>query len=367
MIHRGLVNMKIHYGLSGILILLALLMLVGQQPHIAYLQTTSRLFPETGKTVQGRFLEYWQANGGLAQQGFPISEEMQEQSDINGKVYEVQYFERALFERHPENAAPNDVLLALLGRLHAKQKYPSGFPRQTPNVSTDSVFFTETGHRLGGRFLAYWRSSGGLAQQGYPISDEFTEVSELDGKSYTVQYFERAVFELHPENSPPHDVLLSQLGTFRYKNRHVRPSPTRILTPTLVPTGTPVPTITPTPVDLMSCEGVPPPVDMRVDPPCGALYDYFTFRGYQFYDDDFAGVYITLPDGKVFGAPFQVRIDQNAETQSVRVQTNANTPFYGIWTITMEGVKTHRKVYGYFKVIPHVPTPCPHPDKYYCR
>jgi hypothetical protein len=35
-----------------------------------------------------------------------------------------------------------------------------------------------------------------------------------------VQYFERAVFEFHPENQPPHDVLLSQLGTFRFKTKY---------------------------------------------------------------------------------------------------------------------------------------------------
>ena len=78
------------------------------------------------------------------------------------------------------------------------------------------MLFPETGKRLGGRFLQYWRQNGGLMQQGYPISDEFFEVSDLDGKPYTVQYFERAVFELHPENRPPYDVLLSQLGTFRF-------------------------------------------------------------------------------------------------------------------------------------------------------
>jgi branched-chain amino acid transport system substrate-binding protein len=35
-----------------------------------------------------------------------------------------------------------------------------------------------------------------------------------------VQYFERAVFELHPENQPPFDVLLSQLGTFQNRQKH---------------------------------------------------------------------------------------------------------------------------------------------------
>ena len=53
----------------------------------AQAQSTSRTFTETGKTVKGRFLAYWDAHGGLAQQGFPISEEMQETSETNGKTY----------------------------------------------------------------------------------------------------------------------------------------------------------------------------------------------------------------------------------------------------------------------------------------
>src|SRR3954452_7432173 len=79
-----------------------------------------------------------------------------------------------------------------------------------------SQTFPETGRTVEGKFLAYWNSHGGLAQQGYPISDEMQEVSDTNGKTYTVQYFERAVFELHSENKPPSDVLLSLLGVFDY-------------------------------------------------------------------------------------------------------------------------------------------------------
>jgi hypothetical protein len=183
-------------------------------------QSSCTTFKETGKTVCGKFLAYWNSHGGLAQQGFPISGEIQEKSDTDGKTYAVQYFERAVFEAHPENQAPNDVLLSLLGNFLYRQKYPSGAPAQAPNTAAGSVLFKETGKRLGGKFLAYWNSHGGLAQQGFPISDEFKEKSALDGKTYTVQYFERAVFEMHPENQPPFDVLLSQLGTFRYKDKY---------------------------------------------------------------------------------------------------------------------------------------------------
>ena len=86
--------------------------------------------------------------------------------------------------------------------------------------------FKETGKTVCGKFLIYWQQHGALPQQGYPISNEFSEKSDLNGQTYTVQYFERAVFELHPENQPPYDVLLSQLGTFRYKEKYPNAEPT---------------------------------------------------------------------------------------------------------------------------------------------
>lgn len=206
-------------------------------------QSATRTFPETGHTVSGRFLQYWQEHGGLAQQGYPISEEMQEVSATDGKTYTMQYFERAVFEMHPENQAPNDVLLSLLGAFRYNDKYPQGAPGQ--HASPDNPeYFPETKHTLGGEFRKYWETHGGLAQQGYPISDEFVETSDLNGKPYLVQYFQRAVFELHPENAgTDYQVLLSQLGKYRLVEVTTPP------TPTPTKTATPKPAeATPTPV-----------------------------------------------------------------------------------------------------------------------
>ncbi len=185
-----------------------------------FAQAKCQTFSATGHSLCGRFLQYWQQHGGLAQQGYPVSEPFSEMSDIDGKLYTVQYFERAAFEMHPENRSPNDVLLSLLGRFQYEGKYPSGAPKQVPNTIVGSQFFAQTGKRLGGSFLSYWQSHGGLAQQGYPISDEFLETSVTDGKVYKVQYFERIVFEAHPEKSTPYDVLLSLLGTFRLRAKY---------------------------------------------------------------------------------------------------------------------------------------------------
>lgn len=226
----------------ALLVALLLLMLT---PLFSGAQEESRYFPETKHYIKGRFLNYWTGHGGLPQQGYPLSEEFNELSEVDGKIYTVQYFERAVFEYHPENPAPNDILLSLLGMMLYKQKYPDGAPNQVPNTQPGSVLFPESGKRLGGAFLTYWQKNGGLAQQGYPISEEFLEKSELDGKTYKVQYFERAVFEDHPENPAPHNVLLSQLGTFRFKSKHgdgekLPKAPTPTATPLASPTPLPI-------------------------------------------------------------------------------------------------------------------------------
>jgi len=184
--------------------------------------TEFQFFPQTGYWMRGAMWKYWQQHGGLDQQGYPISEESIEPDRLNpGQFHSTQYFERAVFEQHPENAGtPYEILLTQLGTYRYKARYGEfgeDAPPQTANKTPgQSQFFPETSHWVGGRFLQYWQQHGGLTQFGYPISDEFVEKSDLDpGKSYTVQYFERAVFEYHPENpAGQFDVLLAQLGTF---------------------------------------------------------------------------------------------------------------------------------------------------------
>ncbi len=171
-----------------------------------------RCFAETGFCLRGRFLAYWEGalseSGGLALNGYPLSGEFAQTLE-DGKVYTVQYFERVRLEYHQENAAPNDVLLGQFGRRIHPADPP--LPKPSGPTTADRVYFAETGHTVGGAFFNYWYVNGGLAQFGYPLTEEITETLE-DGKTYKVQYFERARFELHPENAAPYDVLLGQFG-----------------------------------------------------------------------------------------------------------------------------------------------------------
>jgi spore germination protein YaaH len=173
-------------------------------------------FKETGHTLGSIFMKYWQKYGGLAQFGYPWTEEFEERNPSDGKVYIVQYFERARFEYHPEYAGTfSEVLLGLLGnQLTEQRRSETPFQRIAPVSGTkDLYYFQETGHTLGGTFKKYWDSNGGLPIYGFPTSEEFTEINPSDGKVYRVQYFERNRFEYHPENAGnKYEVLLGLLG-----------------------------------------------------------------------------------------------------------------------------------------------------------
>jgi hypothetical protein len=183
----------------GIVVLVGILVLAGGWSAPAAAQPAGSVcFPETGQCLAGRFLAHWQATGGLPIHGFPITGERVEPLP-DGTLATVQYFERARFEFHPANPAPFDVLLGHLGR----QFHP---PAPPAAPLPGARFFPATGHNLGGAFRTYWEQRGGLAQFGYPLTEELVEAGR------TVQYFERARFEAHPENPAPYQVLLGLLG-----------------------------------------------------------------------------------------------------------------------------------------------------------
>ncbi len=100
----------------------------------------------------------------------------------------------------------------------AAAETPSADPRAAfaPLNDPQSIgvaYFPAVQHSLRGVFLTYWQTHGGLPIFGYPISEEFVEVSPTDGKPYRVQYFQRNRFEDHPELAGAGDeVELGLLG-----------------------------------------------------------------------------------------------------------------------------------------------------------
>jgi predicted metalloprotease len=201
----------------------------------------SAYFKNTGHMLNEPFYSYWQAHGGERTFGLPISEGFVEDAGKGKKLF-VQYFERAVFEYHEENQPPNQVLLRHLGRLGYATKYLfAPTPVQYENRTRGS-YFPQTQHWLGGSFLTFWNGYGGLANFGYPVTGELSEKNPRDGRTYTVQYFERARFELHPEQlGTDFYVMLSLLGRDNLDLNYPGGSKQNIaIAPVPPPTSTPV-------------------------------------------------------------------------------------------------------------------------------
>ncbi len=93
-------------------------------------------------------------------------------------------------------------------------------------TGTGKLYFPETGHSLAFGFKDFWQASGGLPVFGYPLTEEFSELNPDDGKTYTVQYFERQRFEYHPEfKGTPYEVELGRLGVLDAEQRGLTSNP----------------------------------------------------------------------------------------------------------------------------------------------
>ncbi|MFP4440136.1 MAG: ELWxxDGT repeat protein [Chloroflexaceae bacterium] len=189
-----------------------------------------RCFPEgTGYCITGRFREYWEQNGGLPVFGYPITPAREEFNRDTGQTYLTQWFERARFELHPENAPPYDVLLGRLGDdiLTVQQNVDwQELPREA-GPQPGCLWFDQTGHNVcdqgnGPGFKSYWESHGlldprldsygrSLALFGLPLTQP-RMATNSSGDTVLTQWFERARFEWHPDQPDDFKVLLGLLG-----------------------------------------------------------------------------------------------------------------------------------------------------------
>ena len=154
-----------------------------------------RFFPETGHTLGGNFRDFFESHGGLDAFGFPRTEPVMEGGFL------VQYFQRARMEWHPN---VSQVQLSLLGSIMTQGRTFATVPPVANGP--DIHYFPETGHTVHHAFLAYFNARGGLEQFGFPISEETTE------NGFTVQYFQRARMEYHPELPAAYSISLTLLG-----------------------------------------------------------------------------------------------------------------------------------------------------------
>lgn len=188
-----------------LVIVLALVLAWSNAAPVMSVRAAQLCFPDaTQFCVEGSFADYWQEHGGLAINGYPLTGVVWQTLE-DGKPYQVQYFERVRMEAHPEQSDRKyQIMLGQFGRaIHPADQPAAAVPGW--------AYFPETGQSVPPAFADYWTRNGGLDQFGLPLSAVIRETLE-DGNSYDVQYFERARFEAHPENSAPQDIQLGQFG-----------------------------------------------------------------------------------------------------------------------------------------------------------
>jgi uncharacterized integral membrane protein len=157
--------------------------------------------------VSARIRAYYERCGGERIFGRPISALI-----ANGPVT-YQWFERARLEYDPRLAGTAAEVRS--GRVGAEYAAGRAFP--PPAAVPGGLTFPQTGYAVAGRFRSFWEQNGGVEVLGYPIGPELQETL-ADGQVHTVQYFERARLELHPQLAgTPYDVQLGLLGRELYR------------------------------------------------------------------------------------------------------------------------------------------------------
>ncbi len=290
----------------------------------------------SGHYMRGVFRDFWDKNGGIANFGYPLTEEYFDPK--TNRVY--QYYERARFER----AKPESTLveLGLLGREVIGDRVFA--PSEPITNSKQRRYFPETKHIVQYGFKDTWDSRGGLKVFGLPLSDEVEEQLS-DGKVHTVQYFERARFEYWSDQPAGQRVLLSLLG------RQLAP---KELTAPLAPNAPPQGPITVKPISPSGPSLVrpvlPPSKNARVVPQAGQPGQEFFFDANGFNPGEKVGVWANSPDGAIYGAPFQATADSRGSITQLSFGTDESTPL-GVWSFVAQGIDSGKQAVGYFLLI----------------
>jgi hypothetical protein len=182
----------------------------------------SRCFIATGHTVRGNFWRTFEAMGGVESLGYPITEPFEQEGR------QVQYFEYARLEDHPDNPGRPVVKLSMLGERLGRRQPPLKPSRVPPALDRNSRYYPQMGHAVSGDFLTYFDEHGGLDRFGFPIAEPLVVEGNL------VQDFQRARFAWHADRPPGERVTLEPTGRVYFEAQGLDPA---LLAPVPCPPG----------------------------------------------------------------------------------------------------------------------------------
>lgn len=198
---------------KGRLVFIPLFLLLGTAFGLqaSQAQTGELYFSQTGHSVAGEFLAFYQSVPHPEEIfGYPITEAYRDRRTNQL----IQYFQKARFEYHPTEPPGKQVRLTPLGSY----AYTPGNPTlELPDSPACEAFLPEN-IRVCHAFLDFYRANGGEAIFGRPISP----LESHDG--LRVQYFTNARFEWRPERPVKHWVKLTDLGQYYFNDQKEDPA-----------------------------------------------------------------------------------------------------------------------------------------------
>jgi hypothetical protein len=200
-------------------------LLLGLSVAFAQVQATAaRSSAEVIHKIDPLFQKFYDEHGGLRIFGYAITDRF----EYGG--LQVQYFQKARMEFHPDNPPNYTVQLGLLS-----DQLGHGTPPLPPtNIDLYHRYFPETGHTVAFAFLNFFDNHGNLDVFGYPIA-EFTFEN-----GYYVQYFQRVKMVWHPEMSGDDRMQLADLGSIHFEVARLPAELKNPIGPTQIVTDTPI-------------------------------------------------------------------------------------------------------------------------------
>lgn len=331
-----------------------------------------RYFPETKHIVQYGFKETWEGKGGLAIFGLPLSEEVDEQLS-DGKVHQVQYFERARFEYWPEQPAGQRVLLSLLGRQFVPAELtaplapnaappPLGAPAATPTPARPPTNPTG-GPSLVRPVIPASKNARVLPQAGQPGQEFFLSASGFtageqvgiwvnapDGAIIGARFQAKAdsrgtINDANISFGTDDD---SPLGVWSFVAQGVD-SRKQAVGYFLLIGGA----LGRLPAPAPAQPGVPPNVDARSDPAAGKAGTIFFFDAFGFRAGEEVSAVIVASDGTQIDAGFTVKADDKGGIGYAGLYF-VTEPYYplGLWRFVAKGKDSGKVSTAYFVLTP---------------
>lgn len=172
----------------------------------AWAQGEGRYYPETGHTLDGTFVSYYDEHGGLRVLGYPITDSFVDP----GSGFLIQYLQNNRVELiHGKDGSY--VKMPVLGELLGGWEPPLQGGQFLLGSMPGCRYYPEAGHRVCHAFLEFYENYGGPAVFGYPISEFKLENGRL------VQYFQGFRLDWHPEAPAGEQVRVGQLGRVHFE------------------------------------------------------------------------------------------------------------------------------------------------------